>query len=113
MAKDKIPFNEIDDAFKAAYYKKDFCELIDAEHDWCEDDPTAWDTYRYKVKPPYKLIESSAADSENVYDAHDIRYMFDLYDNYPMPGGRFDHFYINVNQNDQTFTISHRYGYDC
>ena len=106
----KIPFKEIDDAFKTPYYKKDFCKLVDAERDWCEDDPSGRDTYTYKVNAPYEIAQQG--DDENKYDGNDIRYMFDLYDNNPIPGGRYDHFSVYVDENSQTFKIHHRYGYD-
>lgn len=109
MAKDKIPFNEIDDAFKAPYYKKDFCTLIRAEREI--SDESGWDTYFYKVNAPYEIAHKG--DDKNKYDGKDIRYMFDLYDNSPMPGGWFDHFYISIDEPAQMFTVTHRYGYDC
>lgn len=104
-----IPFDEIDAAFKAPYYKKDFCTLIKAKRELFDE--SGWDTYTYKVNPPYEISEQG--DDENRYDSKDIRYMFDLFDNNPVPGGRFDHFYINVDENAQTFRITHHYGYDC
>lgn len=107
-----IPDDEIDNAFKQPRGINKYFSFVRATREFFEDEPHGWDTYFYKMLPPNYIMLEYHGKKATVFDKRDIECAFDLLDNTPFPGGRFDHFYINVDENAQTFRISHHYGYD-